>query len=146
MGWVKGIREVKYVQVPIDEDRHGPIAHRSQRTVIDLPSYALGGTIQRGPLVLLPVHTGAGPCGTFAWAPWRQRMIDPNKLLGQRFQTGDEMLPMRSLSPLAWSVQHLVEPVSAWYAERNRPRDPQSRAGRPHGARSGGGNGRVALW
>lgn len=108
MAWVKGIREVHYVDVPISENQHGPVACRKQRLVTELPSCALGGTIRVGPLVFLPVHTGAGPCGTRARYPMPDLLVARNVHWGR--------------SPLAWSILHLVEPLQAYYAAYEPPR------------------------
>lgn len=127
MAWVTGIREVRMIQPETEREGDGRQSMgrqsipKPQRLVVTLPVGCVVGTIRQGPTVVLPVHTGAGPCGTHA----RRE---------------------RALGVIAWSIVHLIEPLQAWYAEQNRPRDPLSRAGCLIGAKSGGGNGRANLW
>lgn len=118
MAWVTGIKQATTFQPERDGKQAIP---KPQRIAVDLPSSCIGGTISSGPLVFLPVHTGAGPCGAHA-----RRASAPGVI--------------------AWSIAHLIKPVSMWYAVQNRPRDPLSRAGCLIGAKSGGGNGRTELW
>lgn len=126
MAWVTGIKQVTTFQPERDGKQAIP---KPQRIAVDLQSSCVGGTIRSGPLIFLPVHTGAGPCGTRARVTW-----GPGKPLPG------------TMTPLEWSVKNLVEPLQVWYAEQNRPRDPLSRAGCLIGAKSGGGNGRAELW
>jgi hypothetical protein len=52
---------------------------------------------------------------------------------------------MPAPSPIAWSIRHLIEPLREYYAEKNKPRNPLSRAGMQIGVEHGGGNGRAEL-
>lgn len=108
------------------------------RVVEDMGLDALARVLAGRALVYLPDATGAGPCGTLARRAWTPRMIDPEKLLGQRQLNAVPMPPMRSLSPMAWSVQHLVPQLQHYYATRPVPKKPKL------GAKHGGGNGRAA--
>ena len=110
MAWVIGIREVRHVEVQIDDTRlHGPRPRVKAMEVVDLPASAFGRTIRGGPPTFLPAHTGAGPCGTHAR---RERLS---------FH-GVPILFDNEVSPLAWSIQHLVEPLAAYYAAYEPPR------------------------
>lgn len=115
MAWVMGIREAHYVEVPVDEERHGPIAHRRERRITELPSSAIAGTVQRGHW-LLPLYTGAGPCGTLA----RDRgHPGPGVRAVRMYRHADgTMLQGGSLS---WSFRRLVVPLQAYYAAYVRP-------------------------
>lgn len=126
MMWVRGIKEARIVQ----PEREGKEAiPEPVRMVFDLPASSISRTVRTGTWVL-PLHTGAGPCGTLARAPWRQRMIDPNRVFGtatlvsyiQQSHDAEPMRVQRSLTPLAWSIQHLVEPLAAYYAAYEPPR------------------------
>lgn len=96
MAWVRGIREVRHVHTPVDEEqvghRRGPVVMKVERVITELPASAIAQIVGHRPMVLLPVHTGAGPCGTLArgtsgrsWAAW-------------------------------WSFHRLVQPIRAYYA------------------------------
>lgn len=105
MSWVIGIREVK-MRAPerdLRETRKGPASVVPVRVIVDLPTCALGGTIKRGGTVFLPVHTGAGPCGTNARVTWGPRS------------------PLPRATPLEWTVAHLLEPLRAYYAAYEPP-------------------------
>jgi hypothetical protein len=129
LAWVIGIKQAQMIQ----PDRDGKEAIPPQRrVVIDLPASAIAGTVRRGPMVFLPTHTGAGPCGTHARYPYPGPLVARNAHWGR--------------SPIAWSIKHLIEPLREYYAEKNKERDPHSRAGIRIGAKSGGGNGRCELW
>lgn len=110
-------------------DRQGKMPTPAPRRVIEELSLAQLARMLAGRVVLfLPTHTGAGPCGT----------------LGRReIPTVPERCTAASgsASPIAWSVEHLIPPLQAYYEEKNRPLSKFSRAGIPHGARHGGGNG-----
>jgi hypothetical protein len=86
-----------------------------------------------------------GPCGTYARYAWAPRMVDPAKFVGARFTTMDVPRLMPAPSPIAWSIRHLIEPLREYYAEKNKPRNPLSRAGIQIGVKHGGGNGRAQL-
>lgn len=102
MAWVRGIREVRYDSVATNE-RHGPTMERQMRVVVDLPDRAITETLRCRSMVPLPVHRGAGPCGTYA----RMRLYP---------------LPKHSSQlPLDWSIQHLVAPLQAYYAAYRPP-------------------------
>lgn len=124
--WVRGIKEARIVQPERDGKEAIP---KPVREVVELPASSIGRTVRGGTWVL-PLHTGAGPCGTFARAPWRQRIIDPNKVFGvatrvsyvQHSADAEPVKVQRSLTPLAWSVQHLLEPLAAYYAAYVPPR------------------------
>lgn len=130
MSWVTGIKQVTTFQPERDGKQAIP---KPVRVVSSLLPHAIERTLQ--PRTVLPEDTGAGPCGTLARGM-------PSTLRNFRWIINGHFVP----SPLVWSVTHLVEPLQAWYEKQNRPRDPLSRSGLPHGARSGGGNGRVTLW
>lgn len=107
MAWVRGIREVKQVEVDCFQGkglRKGPVITRRARLITDLPSSAVVESVART-LVFLPEHTGAGPSGTHA------RFAKPRLRWG--FTT--------PLSPFAWSIQHLVEPLRHHYATHVEP-------------------------
>lgn len=80
-----GIREVKFVRPERYEREAIP---KAVRVTINLPREAIGRTVTPAYWVL-PVYTGAGPCGTYA---------------------------RRACAGLAWSIRHLVEPLAAYYA------------------------------
>lgn len=141
MAWVTGIKQAQMIQPEAEREGEGRQAMGRQatpepvRVITELPSIAWAGAIRRGPMIFLPVHTGAGPCGTHARGA---RGRAPVIFRG---------VPIYGLycSPLAWSIRHLIAPLQAYYAEQNRPRDPLSRAGITIGVRHGGGNGRAQL-
>lgn len=134
--WCVRFLQARWIQAP--RIGKGPLPE-PHRVVQDLGLNALARVLAGREMTYLPEHRRAGPCGTsLAGRAWSPRMIDPNKLLGQRLTNGDEMPPMRSLSPLAWSIQHLVPPLQAYYA--GRPATVYPRLGAKHG----GGNGRAA--
>lgn len=107
MAWVRGIKEARMHQPERDGRNAIP---KPYRVVVDLPSTCLGGTIRRGPYIFLPVHTGAGPCGT------RARRAAPPSLM-------------------AWSIRHLVEPLQHYYA--TRPPETKPKLGAKHGGGNG---------
>lgn len=87
------ITEVKYIETPVNDDheeRRGPVITQTRRVCTDLPAHAIAGTVGCRPMIFLPLHTGAGPCGTLA-----------RRSCGRA---------------LAWSIAHLVEPLAAYYA------------------------------
>lgn len=95
MAWVRGIREVRHVHIPVDEEqvglRRGPVVMKVERVITELPVRMIEQIVGRRS-VLLPLHTGAGPCGSLArgatgrsWASW-------------------------------WSFHRLIEPIRAYYA------------------------------
>lgn len=116
MAWVTGIKQVTLFQPERDGKNAIP---KPVRVVSSLLPHAIERTLQ--PRTILPEDTGAGVCGTLARRESAHGVI-------------------------AWSIERLIGPVQAWYEKQNRPRDPLSRSGVPHGPRSGGGNGRVSLW
>lgn len=67
-GWVRGIREVRQVTVPEDEDKvgvqRGPVVTKEERVITDLPASAWARTLAHPFAVELPTGRGAGPCGT----------------------------------------------------------------------------------
>lgn len=93
MGWVRGIREVRQVTIALDGDqvglRRGPVMTKQERVIIDLPAEAWARLVHFQESVP-PLCAGAGPCGTLARCPFRTRML--------------------------WSVEHLIEPLAAYYA------------------------------
>jgi len=105
MAWVIGIREVKHVRPERDlrETRKGPCSAVPVRVVSNLPPDAWLLTVACRTLAL-PLHTGAGPCGTHARVTWGQRG------------------PLPRATPLEWAVQHLVGPLRAYYAAYEQPR------------------------
>lgn len=125
MAWVKGIREVTHVTVAADGGKvgmkRGPVMTKQARRIADLAPESFARTIGRTALVFLPEHTGAGPCGTHARGLFKPRMIDPAKFLGQRFTGLDPMPPAPALSPLAWSMTHLLPPLAEYYATYEPP-------------------------
>ena len=121
MAWVTGIRESRHVEVPIQDYRRGPVMHRRVRRVESLATETVLALLRRRGAMELPETTGAGPCGTYARAEWRPRMIDPNKLLGGTLLNPDELPPMRSLSPMQWSVMFLIEPLQRYYETYQPP-------------------------
>lgn len=82
---------------------------------------------------------GAGPCGTLARCSWVPRLVDPSLFVSQRFVTSDRFPIVPAPTPFAWSLEHLVAPLQAYYAAKAKIRDP--RAGVSLGAKHGGGNG-----
>lgn len=89
-GWVIGIREVKIVEVEIeDSSTHGPRMLRRQLTVIDLQPEAWVRLLHFR--VALPQHRGAGPCGT-------------------------SVRGVCTAGALRWSIEHLLDPLAAYYA------------------------------
>lgn len=137
MAWVTGIKQVTIFQPERDGKQAIP---KPVRVVSSLLPHAIERTLQ--PRTVLSENTGAGPCGTHARA--RAPACDPDRHLPPGCY---QPFPQRDVaSPLAWSIPNLVEPLQAWYEKQNRPRDPLSRSGLPHGPRSGGGNGRESLW
>lgn len=125
MAWVRGIREVRQVTVALDDDlvglRRGPVLTKQQRVITELAPRAIAQTVGTRALTFLPTNTGAGPCGTRARGLCQRRMVDPNKFRGQRWVCGDRYQPVMSPSPLRWSIEHLVEPLAAWYATYEEP-------------------------
>lgn len=94
-GWVTGIREVKRVDVPIeDAQQHGPRVLRRELTVIDLPHEAWKRLLHFR--VSLPLHRSAGPCGT-------------------------SLRGACAAGTLRWSIQHLVDPLALYYAAYEPP-------------------------
>lgn len=145
MSWVTGIKQVTTFQPERDGKQAIP---KPVRVVSSLLPHAIERTLQRQ--TLLPESTGAGPCGTHARRVSSVEVVVDEQLaamspLGAQHYAEAERWALGS-PVLAWSLLYLVEPLQAWYEKQNRPRDPLSRSGVPHGARSGGGNGRVTLW
>lgn len=100
MAWVRGIREVHYVEEVVHEARRAvtgriPGVARERRVIVDLPADAIARVIGRR-LHWLASNTGAGPCGTYA----------------RRAPSG---------SPMRWSIAHLVEPLVHYYATYEPP-------------------------
>ena len=95
-GWIRGIREVRQVTVPEDEDlvgvQRGPVVTKEQRIITDLPASMWARTLAHQFAVELPIARGAGPCGTSLAGPtggwWAMR----------------------------WSRLHLVAPLRRYYA------------------------------
>jgi hypothetical protein len=118
VAWVTGIREVRHVLVAADGDavgqRRGPVMTRTVRQKVDL----VPGSWLRvlGEPHELPAASGAGPCGTLARCSWVQRLVDPNLFVSQRFVTADPYPIVPSPTPFAWSLEHLVAPLVAYYA------------------------------
>ncbi|TAK84316.1 MAG: hypothetical protein EPO20_14600 [Betaproteobacteria bacterium] len=104
MAWVTGIREVRHLRVPVQEGRHGPVVLTTTLQIVDLPPEAWRETVGCRPLIFLPPHTGAGPCGTHARVIWPLHGNVP------------------SLTPLEWSVRHLIEPLRAYYERYTPPK------------------------
>ena len=121
MAWVTGIRESRHIDIPVEEYRRGPVMHRRVRRVEPLPNGTVLEVLRRCRSLELPEPTGAGPCGTYARCEWQPRMIDPNKLLGQMLLNAQEMPPMRSLSPMQWSVMFLIEPLQRYFETYQPP-------------------------
>ena len=67
-GWIRGIREVRQVTVPEDEDKvgvqRGPVVMKEERVISDLPPAVWARTLAYPFAVDLPLSKGAGPCGT----------------------------------------------------------------------------------
>lgn len=84
------------VEVPIITDKRGPVVMQSKRVCVDLPpSNWLRTVVAR--VVDLPMHTGAGPCGTSRGAASGRSYV------------------------MWWSVHHLVAPIRAYYATYEPP-------------------------
>jgi hypothetical protein len=108
MAWVLGIKEARIVQ----PEREGKSAiPKPVRQIVDLSASAISRTVTPGDCVL-PDHTGAGPCGTLA----RAEAVDARV----RFH-GMPIIFDGMLSPLAWSITHLVVPLRAYYAVYEAP-------------------------
>jgi hypothetical protein len=98
-GWIRGIREVREVEVPEDEDKvgvqRGPVVMRKERVISDLPASAWELTVVfAGDL---PTAKGAGPCGT-----------------------GCTYRPVGWWA-LRWSRLHLVAPLRLFYESYEPP-------------------------
>jgi hypothetical protein len=68
LAWVMGIREVRHVTVvdePIGRCK-GPLRTKVERIICDLPSRSIAQVIGYHTVIFLPMHEGAGPCGTLA--------------------------------------------------------------------------------
>ncbi len=94
------IREVKHVTVAADGEqpglRRGPVMTKVERVIVDLPVRSIAQVVGFRPMIFLPTHTGAGPCGTLARRAGRPGV-------------------------LAWSLTHLVAPLAAYYATYEPP-------------------------
>lgn len=109
MAWVRGIKEARIVQ----PEREGKDAiPEPVRMIFDLPPSAISGTVRGGSWVL-PLHTGAGPCGTSIKGA-------PCSSLIHRFAIVPGVA--RRGSPLAWSLVHLWPKLVAYYAAYEPPR------------------------
>ncbi len=100
MAWVVSIREVLHVDVVVEEYRRGPVMTETKRSETIMPPGCWAQLL--GAHVELPLHEGAGPCGTLA----RMRIPDPLVVRHRWY----------GRSPLTWSVRNLVEPLRAFYA------------------------------
>lgn len=94
MAWVREIREVRQITVNADGEqvglRRGPVLTKEVRTITELPPDTWERLVHFR--VALPLNTGAGPCGTSV--------------------AGHAGIA----SVLAWSIEHLVDPLAAYYA------------------------------
>jgi len=95
-----GIREVRHVTVALDGElvglRKGPVMTKIERVITELPSRSIAQVIGCRPMIFLPTHAGAGPCGSCV-----------------RGAAGADVL--------AWSIEHLVVPLVAYYADYEPP-------------------------
>lgn len=90
-----GIREVRYIEVRVEDSRHrGPRLLAPKLEVINLPREAWARLMQFR--VTLPLHRGAGPCGT-------------------SLRSG------AGASVLAWSIRHLLDPLASYYSTYEPP-------------------------
>lgn len=117
MAWVRGIKEIRHVTVAASGGERwttsaGPVLTKIERRVIELLPRAIVETVKRRPMIFLPEHTGAGPCGTRA----REAHVD-----GRVRYKGVPIAFDGTLSPLAWSMEHLLAPLAAWYATYEPP-------------------------
>jgi len=94
------IRQVLHVTVAAEAEvvglRQGPVRTKVERQISDLPTRSIAQVVGFRPMIFLPTHTGAGPCGTHA-----RRAGTPGVM--------------------AWSLTHLVEPLAAYYATYQPP-------------------------
>lgn len=100
MAWVVSIREVHNIEVVVEEYRRGPVVTETKREETILPRDCWARLLSLK--VDLPLHRGAGPCGTNA----RKSMNDPLVIRHRWYWR----------SPLTWSARNLVEPLRAFYA------------------------------
>lgn len=134
--WCVGFREVLYIQPP----RVGKAAIPAPRRVAaDLGLALLQRVLAGRSPVFLPEHRGAGPCGSLG------RYRGPGTHAVQHYAYADGSI--KAGSSLTWSVRHLVEPLQREYAALPRATGrPGGIPGLALGAKSGGGNGRRALY
>lgn len=107
MAWVVRIREVRQITVPTEGEqlglRRGPVMTKEERVICELPAEAWARLVQGARV--LPVHTGAGPCGS-----------DTNHAEGRTFFRGVPVLFGGQASPFGWSIAHLIDPLAAYYS------------------------------
>lgn len=94
MGFIVSIREVRHVEVPVQDDRRGPVVFARRRREETLPPEAWHRLLHFR--VALPMHRSAGPCGT-------------------------SVRGTSTAGALAWSIQHLIDPLAAYYATYEPP-------------------------
>lgn len=112
MAWVVRIREVRQVSVEAEPEqvglRRGPVVMKLERVISELRPEAWARLV-RAP-VALPLHTGAGPCGS-----------DTTHAEGRTIFRGVPVLFGGQASPFGWSIANLIDPLAAYYATYEPP-------------------------